>query len=61
MSDQMEKLKKDNEALKERCFVLTQGSMCLICTIDCARRLYRNIRSEHSILRKQGDEDGRND
>ena len=29
---------KENRALKNRCYILTNGTMCLFCPIDCSRR-----------------------
>lgn len=29
---------KENRALKNRCFILTNGTMCLFCPIDCDHR-----------------------
>ena len=29
---------KENRALKNRCYILTNGAMCLFCPIDCDRR-----------------------
>ena len=32
---------KENKQLKSRCYVLTNGTMCLFCPIDCERRTER--------------------
>jgi hypothetical protein len=36
--EEVEKLRKENVALKNRCYILTRGSMCLFCPIDCNDR-----------------------
>lgn len=43
-SDVITSLKKENEQLKNRCFALTQGSLCFFCSIKCEKRLtpFRN-------------------
>lgn len=34
----IEELKKENMQLKNRCFVLTRGSLCFYCPVDCEHR-----------------------
>ena len=36
---------KENEQLKNRCYILTNGAMCLFCPIDCKRRT-QNFRND---------------
>lgn len=34
----VEKIEKENEALKTRCRVLTNGTMCFFCPLECKNR-----------------------
>ena len=38
-SDAITQLKKENEVLKNRCYALSKGSLCLFCTIECNFRV----------------------
>ena len=34
----IEELKKENKALKNRCYVLSKGAMCFFCPMECEHR-----------------------
>lgn len=36
--EDFEKLKRENEVLKKRCFAWTRGILCQFCRIDCSQR-----------------------
>lgn len=36
--EEVEKLRKENRALKNRCYIFTKGTMCLFCPMDCGDR-----------------------
>lgn len=36
--EEVEKLRFENRALKNRCYILTRGAMCLFCPINCSDR-----------------------
>lgn len=36
--EEAEKLRHENKALKNRCYILTRGTLCLFCPIDCSDR-----------------------
>lgn len=38
MKEQLNKLKHENEMLKNRCSALTEGTMCMFCPYECANR-----------------------
>lgn len=38
MIDEIEKLKKENEQLKNRCHAMTHGVICLFCPMECKFR-----------------------
>ena len=44
----IEDLEKENKALKNRCYVLSGGSMCFFCPMECEHRKcdFRNKESE---------------
>jgi len=44
----LEEIKKENKALKNRCYVLSGGSMCFFCPMECEHRScdFRNKESE---------------
>lgn len=46
--EKMEKLEKENKALKNRCYALSSGAMCFFCHLDCEHRScdFRNKESE---------------
>lgn len=54
MEKLIENLKKENEILKERCFKLAFGMMCLACDFECIHRLKKKI----DLDNLRGDEDG---
>ena len=45
----LEEIKKENKSLKNRCYVLSRGMMCLYCPLDCEHRScdFRNAESEN--------------
>lgn len=47
---EIEKLKHENKMLKNRCSVLTGGTMCIFCPYDCENRSkrYRGKQDEKS-------------
>ena len=52
------KLERENEALKNRCFVLSGGTMCMFCPIDCDKR---NVPFRGVVEEQQGENtDGSN-
>lgn len=46
--EEVEKLRKENRALKNRCRVITQGTMCFFCPMECSNRKekYRGSKDE---------------
>jgi hypothetical protein len=36
--EEVEKLREENRALKNRCYIFTRGTMCLFCPMDCGDR-----------------------
>lgn len=44
----LEEIKKENKALKNRCYVLSKGTMCFFCPMECEHRNcdFRNKESE---------------
>lgn len=44
----LEEREKENKALKNRCYVLSNGAMCFFCPMDCEHRSseFRNNESE---------------
>jgi hypothetical protein len=44
----LEEIKKENKSLKNRCYGLSRGIMCLFCPLDCEHRScdFRNEESE---------------
>lgn len=45
---ELERLEKENKALKNRCFAQTRGAMCFFCPLECEHRTcdFRNKESE---------------
>ena len=46
----LEEIKKENKALKNRCYVLSNGTMCFFCPLECEHRScnFRNAESEET-------------
>lgn len=46
----LEKLEKENKALKNRCYAISKGSLCFFCPLECEHRScdYRNKESEEN-------------
>ena len=44
--EEVEKLRKENVALKNRCYAMTHGSLCFFCPIDCSDRTVKFRRNE---------------
>lgn len=44
----LEKLEKENKALKNRCYAISKGSLCFFCPLECEHRScdYRHKESE---------------
>jgi hypothetical protein len=47
---ELERLEKENKALKNRCFAQTRGVMCFFCPLECEHRTcdFRNKESEEN-------------
>ena len=51
------KIRKENEQLKNRCFVLGRGMLCVFCPMDCKNKASGVTKADIEELLKDGIED----